>query len=80
MQYGRQAVLFPRANAVVEPKNVRETLGILQHFSVRLGIQARSSNSVRYELVGDLEELFVYLLVVLRILVPEKTITSASAF
>ena len=44
---------------------MRETLGILQHFSVRLRIQARSPDGVRNQLVGYLEELLVNLLVVL---------------
>ena len=72
VKHGRQTIFLPRANAVVKPQDMREALWRLQYFSVRLGVEARSSDSVRYQLVGYLEELFVDLFVVLRVFVSEK--------
>ena len=65
VQHGGRASLLPWAYSVVEPENVGERFGVVQN------IGGRVLDDGGDELVGDLHKLFVNLLIILRISVPE---------
>ena len=60
--------LFPFADSIVELDEMRKALGIFQDGSSR-DSRANHSHDVGYQLIGNLQELLVYLLVVSRIVV-----------